>query len=70
MFDQVPVDADSVCPETVDPVTVGSCEFTGTPVAAVTTAVCAEVAAVPGPDAFDAVTATRIVEPTSAATSG
>src|SRR5436190_1759589 len=66
-FDQVPVVEVSVCPWAAFPLMAGSTLFTGTP--ATTTIVAAERAALEAPAAFVAVTSTRIVEPTSPATS-
>jgi hypothetical protein len=66
--DQDPELADSTWPDWAVPEIVGRAVFDGAAGAACTTAVCADVA-VADPAEFDAVTATRIVEPTSAETS-
>ena len=60
-----PLAAVRVCPVLAVPLIVGSAVFTGTD-PLMTSAVWAELAGVDGPAAFDAVTVTRIVEPTSA----
>ena len=67
MPDQVPAAAERTCPACAVPLTVGNAVFTGALAAADTTAVCAELALLE-PTEFEPVTATRNVEPTSAAT--
>ena len=70
LFVQVPVDELNVWPTWAVPETAGSTVFAGGGFGLdETTAVWFETAGVPGPPAFVAVTATRIVEPTSARTS-
>jgi hypothetical protein len=61
----VPGSADTVCPCTAGPEIVGSEVLFGATGAARTTAVAAELALLE-PAEFEATTATRIVEPTSA----
>ena len=67
MPDQVPGAAERTCPACAVPLIVGNELFAGATGAAATTAVCAELALLE-PTEFDPATATRNVEPTSAAT--
>jgi hypothetical protein len=62
LFVHDPGDDVNTCPCPTNPDTVGSDVFTGTdPPDADTTAVCADVAGAPAPEALDAVTMTRTV---------
>ena len=65
---QDPFEVESVCPWTVDPDTAGAVVFDGAVAAAVVTDVAAELAEV-DPPPLVAVTAERIVSPTSLACS-
>ena len=67
MPDHEPRSADSSWPACAKPLIVGDAVFAGATGAAATTAVCAELALLE-PTEFEPVTATRNVEPTSAAT--
>ena len=67
MPDHEPRSAVSSWPACAKPLIVGDAVFAGATGAAATTAVCAELALLE-PTEFDPVTATRNVEPTSAAT--
>ena len=62
----MPGEAVNVCPSTNDPLIVGGDEFDGGLAAACTTAVALEETGPTEPEPFVPVTATTIVEPTSA----